>query len=83
MMETLFGYTAPPAEKGKAGQKKESSFNDPTPQFIQIVDSKKAQNLAILLKALNVTLEEVRDALLEGFFSIFLLELHIAIRRSL
>ncbi|XP_004487624.1 formin-like protein 5 isoform X2 [Cicer arietinum] len=66
MMETLFGYTAPPAEKGKAGQKKESSFNDPTPQFIQIVDSKKAQNLAILLKALNVTLEEVRDALLEG-----------------
>ena len=36
------------------------------PQYIQIIDAKKSQNLAILLKALNVTTEEVCDALKEG-----------------
>jgi hypothetical protein len=66
MMESLFGYTQQ-NDKIKGGQKKESSLRD-TPQYIQIIDSKKAQNLSILLRALNVTLEEVRDALLEGFF---------------
>ncbi|XP_058779932.1 formin-like protein 5 isoform X2 [Vicia villosa] len=65
MMETLFGYSTPSMEK-KGGQKKEPSFRDAAPQFTQIIESKKAQNLSILLKALNVTLEEVRDALLEG-----------------
>ncbi|XP_061341824.1 formin-like protein 5 [Gastrolobium bilobum] len=66
MMETLFGYTAAPVDKNKGVQKKkESSSLDPF-QFIQIIDSKKSQNLSILLKALNVTLEEVCDAILEG-----------------
>ncbi|GJX16468.1 formin-like protein 5 [Tanacetum coccineum] len=36
------------------------------PKFIQIIEPKKAQNLAILLKALNVTTEEVSDAIMEG-----------------
>uniref|UniRef100_A0A0E0M6R8 Formin-like protein n=1 Tax=Oryza punctata TaxID=4537 RepID=A0A0E0M6R8_ORYPU len=39
------------------------------PQFKQeerVLDPKKAQNIAILLRALNVTLEEVTDALLDG-----------------
>ncbi|KAF0930902.1 hypothetical protein E2562_036996, partial [Oryza meyeriana var. granulata] len=39
------------------------------PQFKQeerVLDTKKAQNIAILLRALNVTLEEVTDALLDG-----------------
>lgn len=66
MMESLFGYTQQ-NDKLKGGHRKESSLRD-TPQYIQIIDSKKAQNLSILLRALNVTLEEVRDALLEGFF---------------
>lgn len=65
MMETLFGYSTPSMEK-KGGQKKDPSFRDAPPQFVQIIEAKKAQNLSILLKALNVTLEEVRDALLEG-----------------
>ncbi|KAL5081757.1 hypothetical protein RYX36_010178 [Vicia faba] len=65
MMETLFGYSTPSMEK-KGGQKKDPTFRDAPPQFTQIIESKKAQNLSILLKALNVTLEEVRDALLEG-----------------
>ncbi|RDX74526.1 Formin-like protein 5, partial [Mucuna pruriens] len=61
MMETLFGYSAAPA-KAAAQPKKEAQ----EPQFIQIINAKKAQNLAILLKALNVTTDEVCDALLEG-----------------
>lgn len=64
MIETLFGYA--PSDKTKVGQKKDSSSQDPSPQFIQILDPKKAQNLSILLRALNVTTEEVCDALHEA-----------------
>ncbi|KAL3624691.1 hypothetical protein CASFOL_031359 [Castilleja foliolosa] len=64
MMESLFGYA--PADKNKNDQKKDLSSFDSPPQFIQIIDPKKSQNLAILLKALNVTTEEVCDALNEG-----------------
>lgn len=32
----------------------------------QVLDPKKSQNIAILLRALNVTIDEVCDALLEG-----------------
>ncbi|KAL2472902.1 formin-like protein 5 [Forsythia ovata] len=64
MIESLFGYA--PAEKNKNMFKKESSSQDPSTQYIQIIDSKKSQNLSILLKALNVTTEEVCDALQEG-----------------
>ncbi|KAL6561355.1 hypothetical protein OROMI_016956 [Orobanche minor] len=63
MMETLFGYT--PTYKNKNEHKKDLSSFD-SPQFIQIIDPKKSQNLAILLRALNVTTEEVCDALKEG-----------------
>ncbi|TKY48992.1 Formin protein 5 [Spatholobus suberectus] len=66
MMETLFGYTTMPVDKSKGQQKKMASSQAASPQYIQIIDSKKAQNLSILLKALNVTIEEVCDALLEG-----------------
>ncbi|XP_031270341.1 formin-like protein 5 isoform X2 [Pistacia vera] len=64
MIESLFGYA--PNDKKKNEGKRESSFLDQGPQYIQIIDPKKAQNLAIMLRALNVTMEEVRDALLEG-----------------
>lgn len=69
MIETLFGY-APP-ERNRSEAKKESSSQDPSTQYIQIIDSKKAQNLSILLRALNVTTEEVCDALQEGKFQLF------------
>lgn len=65
MIETLFGYNA--VDKNN-GQRKESSSQDPSPQYIQIIDKKRAQNLLILLRALNVTMEEVCDALYEGDF---------------
>ncbi|KAK4341814.1 hypothetical protein RND71_037630 [Anisodus tanguticus] len=61
-IETLFGYVS--SEK-KNGPKKDSS-QDASNLYIQIIDQKKAQNLSILLKALNVTTEEVCDALKEG-----------------
>ncbi|XP_057950106.1 formin-like protein 5 [Malania oleifera] len=64
MIEALFGY-APP-DKGKSERKKDSSTQDALVPYIQIIDSKKAQNLSILLRALNVTTEEVCDALQEG-----------------
>lgn len=34
----------------------------------RVLDPKKSQNIAILLRALNVTIEEVSEALLEGNF---------------
>ncbi|XWS51946.1 hypothetical protein CRYUN_Cryun11dG0025400 [Craigia yunnanensis] len=64
MIETLFGYAS--VDKNKNDRKKEPSAQDSVPQYIQLLDPKKAQNLAILLRALNVTTEEVCDALREG-----------------
>ncbi|KAG4986095.1 Formin-like protein 5 [Glycine max] len=64
MIETLFGYNA--VDKNNGQKQKQSSSQDPSPLFIQIIDKKKAQNLLILLRALNVTMEEVCDALYEG-----------------
>ncbi|RDX88671.1 Formin-like protein 5, partial [Mucuna pruriens] len=61
MMESLFGFTA----QNKNERKKDLTA-DTSVQYIQIIDPKKAQNLSILLKALNVTTAEVVDALQEG-----------------
>ncbi|KAL1362893.1 hypothetical protein HN51_011102 [Arachis hypogaea] len=60
-MEFLFGC----ANHNKNERKKDSPQID-TAQLVQIIDKKKAQNLSILLKALNVTTEEVVDAIKEG-----------------
>lgn len=63
MIESLFGA---PAGKNKKEMKTDASPSGPPTQYVQIIDPKKAQNLSILLKALNVTTEEVCDALQEG-----------------
>ncbi|KAF2289034.1 hypothetical protein GH714_024292 [Hevea brasiliensis] len=63
MMETLFVVNTPNPKP-----------NQPTPRSVipspnqenRVLDPKKAQNVAILLRALNVTIEEVCEALLEG-----------------
>lgn len=65
MIETLFGYA--PAAKNKLPTKKDAAQE--APKYIQIIDAKKAQNLSIMLKALCVTTDEVRDALEEGYFA--------------
>lgn len=61
MIENLFGYN----EKNK-GSNRKSSSQDPSSNIIQIIDGKKAQNLSIHLKAINITTNEVCDALKEG-----------------
>lgn len=64
MIESLFGYNA--NDKSRGDGKKESAFKEPSPQYVKILDPKKSQNLAISLKALNVKVEEVCDAVMEG-----------------
>ena len=50
----------------------------PSPnQENSVLDPKKAQNIAIALRALNVTIEEVCEALSEGNFSFFVFYLII------
>ncbi|XP_061364381.1 formin-like protein 3 [Gastrolobium bilobum] len=61
-IESLFGCANP----NRNERRKESPSLEPSIQCIQIIDPKKAQNLSILLRALNVTTEEVIDALKEG-----------------
>lgn len=63
MIESLFGA---PAGNNKKETRTDASHQGPLTQYVQIIDPKKAQNLSILLKALNVTTEEVCDALQEG-----------------
>lgn len=63
MIESLFGCHS--TDKKNADGKKDLAAKD-TPQFVRILDAKKAQNLAISLKALSVSAEEVRNAVMEG-----------------
>ncbi|KAI3812187.1 hypothetical protein L1987_16894 [Smallanthus sonchifolius] len=62
-MVGLFGYVA--AQNKKERGKIDSNLQSQT-KLIQILDSKKSQNLAILLRALNVTTEQVCDAVKKG-----------------
>jgi hypothetical protein len=68
-METLFGCNSsniPPKAKEMSVTRK--------PVFAtvehenRVLDPKKSQNIAILLRALNVTRDEVSEALLDGKF---------------
>jgi len=65
MIETLFVYNTPTQVKSEATRQ---SVHPPLGQNQRILDPKKSQNIAILLRALNVTKEEVCDALMEGEF---------------
>nr|GMD17308.1 formin-like protein 1 [Ipomoea batatas] len=65
MIETLFVANAPNSNSNP----KETTQRRVLPSASQenrVLDPKKAQNIAILLRALNVTIEEVCEALLEG-----------------
>jgi hypothetical protein len=63
MIESLFGCHS--TAKKDADGKKDSAVKDAT-QLVRILEAKKAQNLAISLKALSVSAEEVRNAAMEG-----------------
>jgi hypothetical protein len=66
MIESLFGCHS--TDK-KAGDGKKDLAAKDVPQFVRILDAKKAQNLAISLKALSVSAEDVRSAVMEGKIS--------------
>ncbi|CAM0906179.1 unnamed protein product [Alopecurus aequalis] len=61
-IETLFGYNA---DKKSGDAKKDVTSKEAT-QLVRILDPKKAQNLAISLKALSVSAQEVCCAVKEG-----------------
>ncbi|XP_065876799.1 formin-like protein 1 [Euphorbia lathyris] len=63
MMESLFVVNTP---NSKPNQTKPCSIIPSRNQENRVLDPKKAQNIAILLRALHVTIEEVCEALLEG-----------------
>ncbi|CAJ1824676.1 unnamed protein product [Sphenostylis stenocarpa] len=63
MIETLFVVNTPNPKPKDATT---NSVSHPPNQEERILDPKKSQNISILLKALNVTIEEVCEALLEG-----------------
>lgn len=70
MIETLFVVNTPNPTPKEATRRPLL----PTPnQENRVLDHKKSQNIAILLRALNVTVDEVCEALLEGMPFLFLL----------
>lgn len=63
MIETLFVVNTP---SSKPNQTTPRSVLPPPNQENRVLDPKKSQNIAILLRALNVTVDEVCEGLLEG-----------------
>nr|CAB3501674.1 unnamed protein product [Digitaria exilis] len=64
MIEALFMNNSTPAVAPRDVGRK--ATGPPFREEERVLDPKKAQNIAILLRALNVTREEVSDALLDG-----------------
>ena len=67
MIETLFVVNTP---NSKPIQSTPHSVLPSPNQENRVLDPKKAQNIAISLRAFNVTVEEVCEALLEGKIAI-------------
>ncbi|KAJ8531050.1 hypothetical protein K7X08_025781 [Anisodus acutangulus] len=63
MMESLFGCNSVNSVPKEATKK---SVRPPVEKENRVLDPKKSQNIAIMLRALNVTKDEVSDALLDG-----------------
>lgn len=64
MMESLFGCNATNSVPKEPPRK--SVLPSSADQENRVLDPKKSQNIAILLRALNVTRDEVSEALLDG-----------------
>lgn len=62
-MESLFGCNSANSVPKEATRK---SVFPPVEQENKVLDPKKSQNIAIMLRALNVTKDEVSEALLNG-----------------
>ncbi|KAK9057478.1 hypothetical protein SSX86_022313 [Deinandra increscens subsp. villosa] len=67
MIETLFVVKTPnTSNSNESSATKRPILPPPSSHENRVLDPKKSQNIAISLRALNVTIEEVCDALLEG-----------------
>lgn len=69
MIETLFVVNNNNNWHMTAKDKSRCSILPSPNQESRVLDPKKSQNIAILLRALNVTIDEVCEALLEGNWS--------------
>lgn len=69
MMESLFGCSTTNSVPKDTSFRK--SVLPPVEQENRVLDPKKSQNIAILLRALNVTRDEVSEALLDGMSFFF------------
>ncbi|GMI74942.1 hypothetical protein HRI_001163500 [Hibiscus trionum] len=65
LMEALFGYVAT-NKKSPTGEKNTKSANTSSPAQIMVLDPRKSQNIAIVLKSLALSRKELLDALDEG-----------------
>lgn len=63
-MESLFGCNS--SGSAKKEETRKSVLPPPVEKENRVLDPKKSQNIAILLRALNVTRDEVSEALLDG-----------------
>lgn len=74
-METLFGCKSTASAFKHTVSRR--SVLPPVELENRVLDPKKSQNIAILLRALNVTRDEVCEALLDGkFFFFFFFSVH-------
>ncbi|CAA7014381.1 unnamed protein product [Microthlaspi erraticum] len=64
LMEALFGYVAVGKKSPEHGDEK--TPKSPSPAQIFILDPRKSQNTAIVLKSLGMTREELVESLMEG-----------------
>ncbi|MFQ6629843.1 hypothetical protein Gotur_007238 [Gossypium turneri] len=68
LMEALFGYVATNRKSptGDSSSKNTQSVNNGSPSQIMVLDARKSQNIAIVLKSLALSRRELLDALNEG-----------------
>lgn len=71
MIESLFIVKTPSSSNSnEASVTRRPVLPLPSGHENRVLDPKKSQNISILLRALNVTIEEVCDALLEGNYDL-------------
>ena len=88
MIETLFmvnNSKENPALALRDNGRRQMVHSSPMPPENRVLDPKKSQNIAILLRPLNVTIDEVCEALREGNHQSlsFLFSLDTAINKGL
>ena len=71
LMDTLFGYSAtnqnnPNSNKNLSNTFASSATSSTTPTQICLLDPRKSQNIAIVLRSLGIGRKEILDALLDG-----------------